>query len=89
MINDCSNAILLLNSNSTLLQEENDPSRCYNGFSYNAKAIFLGNKLFVVSARHISGGEEIFYPYGWSYWKTNYRVRQKLQSLQPIYINVR
>jgi hypothetical protein len=79
IINDCSNAIVLLNSNSTLLQEKNDPSQCYDGFSYNARPMFVDNKIFIISIRHLLGGEEIFYPYGWSYWKVNYRFQQKLQ----------
>ena len=87
MINDCSNAIVLLNSNSTLLNEENDPSRCYDGLQINARAIFLADKLFIVSARHIFEGEEIFYTYGWSYWKSNYRFQQTLKNLQPIHVN--
>jgi hypothetical protein len=86
-INDCSNAMVLLQQNSSLLNEENDPSQCYESFSYNALALALGPKVFVTSSRDIMPGEEIFISYKWPYWKKRHITKyiQNLTDDEPIY----
>ena len=85
MINDCSNAIILLNNNGTLINEENDPSECYENLSYNARAVYIGSKIFIMSTRAVFPGEEIFFSYSWRYWKSNYLAVSN-KSMQEITI---
>ena len=47
---------------------------CYEGFDYNAQALGLGSKVFITTSRPILAGEEIFYPYSWSYWRPYVRL---------------
>ena len=86
-INDCSNAMVLLQQNSSLLNVEEDPSQCYESFSYNAIALALGPKVFVTSSRDIMPGEEIFFSYKWPYWKKRHVIKyiQNLTNDEPIY----
>lgn len=77
MINDCSNALKLLTDNSTLVNESNDPSKCYDNYSYNARSIGLGYKVFIMATRDIQPNEEIFYDYSWDYWRHQSIVRNK------------
>ena len=86
-INDCSNAMVILQQNSSLLFEEEDPSECYENFSYNAIALALGPKVFVISSRDIIPGEEIFISYKWPYWKKRHITKyiQNLTEDVPIY----
>ena len=59
-INDCSNAIEILKQNNTLLNDQDqDPSKCYENLSYNAVALKMGSKVFIVSGRDILPNEEI------------------------------
>ena len=72
-INDCSNAIEKLRQNNTLLYEnDHDQSECYENLSYNAVALAIGSKIFVLSSRDIFPNEEIFYSYKWPYWKDQF-----------------
>jgi hypothetical protein len=48
---------------------------CIDNFSYNSYPMFqLSGKVFAMSTREILAGEEIFYPYGWQYWKTKMTI---------------
>jgi hypothetical protein len=86
IINDCSNAIVMLQNNSSLLNEVDDPSECYVNQSYNAMALHIGSKIFILSTKEILPGDEIFYPYKWQYWKKQYYVKQvlNLTEMEPI-----
>jgi SET domain-containing protein len=51
--------------------------KCFEGFSDNAfvlPASAAASKIFVVAARDLEAGEEIFYPYLWQYWKPKVTV---------------
>jgi hypothetical protein len=48
VINDCSNAWKLLRENETLVDEPNDPSKCYDTYEYNAKAIGSGIIILII-----------------------------------------
>ena len=76
-INDCSNSLQLLLSNDTLVYESNDPSKCYDNYNYNARAIGLGYKVFIIAIRDIQPNEEIFFSYSWNYWRHQSIVRKK------------
>lgn len=86
MINDCSNAIELLHQNSSLLNEMQDPSRCYDNLSYNSMALSMGTKIFIFSTRDILPDEEIFFPYKWTYWRKQFYVKEimNLSSTEQI-----
>jgi len=87
IINDCSNAIEILKQNSTLLNEnDNDPSECYENLNYNAVALAMGSKVFVVSSRDIVPNEELFFSYQWLYWKKQFLQKQLLNEhyMKPI-----
>lgn len=81
MINDCSNAIILLKNNETLVYEESDPSECYDSLSYNAKAVYIGPKIFILTSRNILPGEEIFFSYSWTYWRSNFFKSSTTQEI--------
>ena len=72
IINDCSNSIEMLKQNNTLLNENDDPSQCYENLSYNSVALAMGSKIFIVSNRDILPNEEIFFSYQWEYWKKQF-----------------
>jgi len=76
-INDCSNSLQLLLSNDTLVYESNDPSKCYDNYNYNARAIGLGYKVFIMAIRDIQPNEEIFFSYSWNYWRHQSVIRKK------------
>jgi hypothetical protein len=76
-INDCSNSLQLLLSNDTLVYESNDPSKCYDNYNYNARAIGLGYKVFIIASRDIQPNEEIFFSYSWNYWRHQSVIRKK------------
>eukprot|EP01041_Mallomonas_annulata_P005251 gene5251-10505_t len=76
-INDCTASLDRVYSNTEVETiESSDTSgssgvSCFPGYSYNAVALShnQSGKLFIVADRDILPGEEIFYPYGWAYWK--------------------
>ena len=49
---------------------------CIDNFAYNAEPLYHGpgGKIFILSTREILAGEEIFYPYGWQYWKAKMTI---------------
>ena len=55
--------------NKTLVEETNDPSKCYDNYEYNAKS---------VAVKEIKAGKEIFYPYSWDYWRHHAYVTMNL-----------
>ena len=65
LLNDC--AMIFNTSYSEKELEDfymNDSIPTYPGTSYGAVAKHMNSKIFYVSIRHISAGEEIFVPYG-------------------------
>ena len=48
---------------------------CIDNYSYNADPLYhKSGKLFVIALRNILKDEEIFFPYGWQYWKTRMKI---------------
>jgi len=91
LVQDCSNAYSLLMTNISSIEDENDQSSC-EGFSYNARVIIIGSKIFIVSNRNILPNEEIFYSYSWEYWKswtlqyqTSLPIAAKLKEVKNLY----
>ena len=78
-INDCTAALYRSYTVEEWVALNNSDYRpgvpCIDEFSYNALALNVwGGKIFVVSTREILAGEEIFYPYGWQYWRTRMTI---------------
>jgi hypothetical protein len=83
-INDCTNAVTMIKSNHSLLNEIEDPTQCFDNLNYNAIALSFGAKCFVISSRDILPGEEIFMSYGYAYWKRHYELHYLLNTTRQV-----
>ena len=72
-VNDCTSA-KALSYNVDQFNELTENIPCFDGFSYNALPVEMNGKVFILSNRLINAGEEIFYSYGWKYWRSRIRI---------------
>ena len=108
-INDCTSILNKSHTKDDVTQLEKGVSKCYDGFSYNARTrsfdqsgkvcctqsmYIYGNltqlfytvigKIFLIADRTIKSGEEIYFHYGFDYWRSLINIVPSAQEQREV-----